>query len=548
MAKTMEEFLRKEVLPAHNLLESKEPGLMPALMRKAGDLGLLAGGVPERYGGLALPKTALALLAEKAALDLSFAISIGVHSGVALLPLLYFGTPEQKEKYLPRLASGEHIAAFALSEANSGSDALGAQTRAALTPDGKTYRLNGAKMWTTNGGFADLFTVFVKVNGEQFTAFLVARDTPGLSVAGEEHKMGLHGSSTCRVLLQDAPVPMENVLGEVGKGHRPALYALNAGRFNIGATALGAAKESLRLAAQYAKQRVQFGQPISHFGLIRQKLAEMALRIFLLESMIYRIAGYWDAMVGRSEEAERLRAASEEYAIECALVKFFGTEVLDYVVDEALQIHGGFGYSEEFPIAPLYRDARVFRIFEGTNEINRLTVVDQLLRRARQGRLALLPAAAQAQETMPSASVEASDDPQETMGAWVRQMRAAILYVLGAAWETLGERLAERQEIAAALADMMAALLALESAWLRCRRLHSPSLSIALASVQVYGSSACAQTKERARALLATLGTGKALEARLHSLDRLMNPPLLDTLALQQQIGEAVVEREGYPC
>jgi alkylation response protein AidB-like acyl-CoA dehydrogenase len=546
MAKTMDDFVRKEVLPVADRIEAHEEGLMRRLVRQAGELGLLAGGVPEAYGGLDLPRSAITLLIEKAAPNASFAISLGVHSGVSTLPLLYFGTPEQKQKYLPKLATGEIIGAFALSEADSGSDALSAQTRATLAPDGRHYLLSGTKMWTTNAGFADLFTVFAKVDGERFTAFLVERATPGLSLGREERKMGLRGSSTRRVVLENAPVPVENVLGEVGKGHRVALYPLNLGRFNIGASALGSCKEIVGTAARYAKQRVQFGRPIARFGLIRHKLAEMAVRVFVLESMVYRTAGYGDIQFGQIDAAEsgagdKLLAAAEEYAIECAIIKFFGTEVLQYVVDEGLQIHGGFGYSEEFPLARAYRDARVTRIFEGTNEINRLTVLDQLLRRVRRGRL---PGFSVDQS---GGTAETAVDPREEMGVWVGQIRRAIRYTIGQAWEALGERLADEQEIAGALADMSAALYALESAWLRVGKMQGPKAPVALAAAQVYGSDACAQVERWARCAVAAFSAGDALRTHVSTLGGLLQPPLLDTVSRRRQIAVDVLECEGYP-
>jgi alkylation response protein AidB-like acyl-CoA dehydrogenase len=557
MAKSIEEFVRKEVQSQSERIEAHEEGLMRSLVQSAGQLGLLAADVPELYGGLGLPKSTITHLIEKAALNASFSVSIGAHTVIGTLPLLYFGTPEQKQKYLPKLASGEIIGAFALSEANCGSDALSSQTRATLSPDGKHYLLNGTKMWTTNAGFADLFTIFAKIDGEQFTAFLVEKETPGLSLGREEHKLGIRGSSTRRVVLEDAQVPVGNVLGEIGKGYRVALYVLNIGRFNLGTGGLGSSKEVLRIATQYAKQRVQFGKAIAEFGLIQHKLAEMAVRTFVLESMVYRTAGYWDAYFGSIDASapdanDRFRAAAEEYAVECAIMKFFGSEVLDYVVDEGLQIHGGFGYTEEFPMARAYRDARINRIFEGTNEINRLTVLDQLMRRAQRGRLALPQAAAKVKEAVlspPSIGGPGGlSEPLEEIGSWVSAIRNTILYVAGQAWEALGEQLAEQQEVVAAIADMTAALYALESAWLRAKKSRESRVESRemLAAVQVYGNDACAQVEQWARYALAAFSDGDTLRTHLSTLRRLLKPPAVNTVALRRQIAAAVIEREGY--
>jgi alkylation response protein AidB-like acyl-CoA dehydrogenase len=514
------------------------------------------------YGGLALPMSAITLLIEKAALNASFSVSVGAHTVIGTLPILYFGTPEQKQKYLPGLASGDIIGAFALSEANSGSDALSAQARATLSPDGKYYLLNGTKMWTTNAGFADIITVFAKIDGEHFTAFLVQTGYPGVSLGREEHKLGIRGSSTRRVILDNAQVPVENVLGEIGKGYRVALYVLNIGRFNLGVGGLGSSKELIKIATQYAKQRVQFGQPIASFGLIQHKLAEMAIRTFVLESMVYRTAGYYDAVFGEIDAAapdanDRFRAAAEEYAVEAAIMKFFGSEVLNYVVDEGLQIHGGFGYTEEFPMARAYRDARINRIFEGTNEINRLTVLDQVMRRAQRGRLALPAAAARVREAILSApmpSVDSLMEPVDRIGEWVKAIRNVILFAAGQAWDTLGERISERQEIVAAIADMSAALYALESAWLRVRKLGEMSKTSgcgtaaedALGAALVYGNDACAQVDVWAKYVLAGFCAGDTLRANVATVRRLLKTPLLDTIELRRKIAARVIEREGY--
>ena len=385
MAEAASEFLRGEALSAADRIEEKEPGLLPALLRKAGALGLMGTDIPEPYGGLGLKKSAAARVAEALAAEPSFAVSHSVHTTVAPLPLVFFGTPEQKRKYLPHMASGEWIGAFALSESQSASDALAARARAIPSADGSIYTLSGEKMWVTNAGFADLFVVFAKVE-ERLTAFLIERDTPGLAIGREEHKLGLKGSSTCRILLENAAVPVENRLGREGDGSKIALNALNLGRFKIAASSVGQSKNLLGIAARYAKERKAFGRSIGEFGLIQEKLASMAARIFAGESMLYRLAGYLDAgFEGIDPDAPdstaRYLAAASEYAAECAMVKVYCTETLGFVADEALQIHGGYGYTEEFPVARAWRDARVTRIYEGTNEINRLNVVTLLAKR-----------------------------------------------------------------------------------------------------------------------------------------------------------------------
>jgi alkylation response protein AidB-like acyl-CoA dehydrogenase len=460
MSRSVDEFMRKEVAAARKDAEAHDAAAMRRLMQQAGELGLTGATLPESFGGLGLPRTVAARLTESTAADLSFAISLSVHSGVAALPLLYFGSEALKKRYLPEIASGSNVAAFALSEANSGSDALAAQTRAVRGADGG-YMLTGSKMWITNAGFADLFTVFAQLEGSGFTAFLVPRDSEGLTIGPEEHKMGLNGSSTCRVVLDGVQVPAEMRIGDEGQGHRPALYALNIGRLNIGIIALGACKALLRIATEYAMARSQFGRPIIEFGLIQAKLAEMAARTYLLESMIYRTCGYFDARAHAPDAGEEAsRESAEEYAIEASVIKVYGTEALAYCADEALQIHGGFGFSEEFPVARFYRDARVFRIFEGTNEINRLGVSDQLLRRIERDRLSL-----------PVNNTTLPDAPHSL----VTDLRASLVSLLHALRACDAERRREHQEAAAAIADAVTEIYAIESGALRAAELARTS-------------------------------------------------------------------------
>lgn len=513
LADTMTGFLQSEVLPRLSALEAREDGLLRQLLTNAGHLGLLASSVPETYGGLGLSRAASALLYERAALCPSFALAHNVHSGVATLPLVWFGTEEQKRRYLPRLAAGESIGAFALTEANAGSDAL--STRCIAIPQDNGFRLIGTKLWITNGGVADLFTVFARIPEIGVTAFLVERNTPGVSLGREEEKLGLRGASTRALYLDSVCVAKENILGVPGKGHQVALIPLNVGRVNIAAGAVGAAKSNLQLAIRYAQERRQFGQPLAQLGLIQSKLGEMAARIFAAESMIYRICGLLDGPEGTPLER------SAEYAIECALVKVYATEVAGYVADECLQIHGGYGYSEAFPIARAYRDARVLRIFEGTNEINRLAVVDGIARRIRAGRLSL------------EAEAICTDDVFQNLRSLLRASLRAL-----AAQVPLDKATREAQEAAALCADIAIPLFAAESVALWATRIRGPLSTFACDIAALLHATADRQGRERVEELAAYLGD-PYLSARVDQQQISSRP---DTITLRRRLAESVCQ------
>ena len=468
------QFLATEVLPNVDRIDKLEPGLMPLLMEKAGEQGLLGASTPEEFGGLGKDFITSTLVNEGLGGGFSFSVAIAAHTGIGTLPILYFGTDEQKKKYVPKLSSGEWKGSYGLTEPNSGSDALSAKTTAVLSEDGKNYILNGQKCWITNGGFADVYTVFAKIDGEKFTAFIVDRGSEGFTLGAEEHKMGIKGSSTVQLYFQDCKVPVENLLGEIGKGHIIAFNILNIGRLKLCAAALGGAKMALNDTITYANTREQFKKAIANFGAIKYKLAESATRIWISEAALYRTAKWIDDKETELEEAgksyaEAHLAAAEEYAIECAMLKVDGSEVLDYIVDEGVQIHGGNGFSDEYMISRAYRDSRINRIYEGTNEINRLLTVDMMLKRAMKGKLDLMgPAMAVSKELMSIPDFGSDDEtPFATEKKTILQMKKAILMVAGAAVQKLMMGLSDEQEILMNIADMAILTFNAESALLR---------------------------------------------------------------------------------
>ena len=549
IARTTDEFIANEVFPHLERIEQKDFPLLRQLLEKAGELGLLSIDIPEKYGGMELDTVSSVLVAEHISKNGSFGASFGAHSGIGTSPIVFFGTEAQKAKYLPRLARAELIGAYALSEAHAGSDALAARCRAELSPDGNSYVLNGEKMWITNGGFADLFTAFAKVDGDKFTAFLVEKSFSGVTPGPEEKKMGIHGSSTTPLILTDCPVPAENVLYEVGRGHVVAFNILNIGRLKLGAACVGGSKILLQYAARYANQRQAFGKAIAEFGLIQQKLAEMAIRTFATESILYRTAGMIDSLQAESERetSDSARKAIEEYAVECAINKVYGTETLDYVVDEAVQIFGGYGYHYDYPPERAYRDARINRIFEGTNEINRLLVTGMLLKRALGGRLALIPAAQRLQSEVLSGSAASADA--------VGNIKKIALFTAGVAYQKYLAALAEQQEVVAGISNIIMEAFAAETAQLRASKLRArktnagspqPRSEQAEQITAVLLHDSINRAEAEAKTVLAACAEGDTLRTHLAVLRRFARQEPLDTIALRRRIARRVLEAEKY--
>jgi butyryl-CoA dehydrogenase len=557
IARTAVEFTNNEVLPAADQIEAKDFAVTKALLRKAGELGLMGVDVPEEYGGLAMDKVTSALIADSISKLASFSVAFSAHVGIGTLPIVWYGTAEQKQKYLPKLATGEWIAAYALSESSSGSDALNCRTRAVLSADGKHYVLNGEKMWITNSGFADIFTVFAKIDGEKFSAFLIERNTPGLTVGAEEHKLGIRGSSTCPLILSDCTVPVENLLGEAGKGHHIAFNILNIGRFKLGAACVGGARFGLQNAIGYAKERKAFGKTISQFGLVQEKLAESAAGIYAGEAMVYRTIGMIDAALAAvdttAEDASRqIQKRIEEYAVECSILKVWGSEMLDMVVDHVVQIYAGYGYVEEYPAERAYRDSRINRIFEGTNEINRLIITGWLMKRAMSGQLPLLGAIKKVMDEVmsgPAAGVE-GDSPLAAERAMLANARKMSLFAAGAASQRYMMELAEQQEIVGALADCIMQVYALDSAILRTEKLIAAkgdaAAKRAIAMTRYYAAQAFDTVERSARKVLAAVAEGDMLRTQMAILRRLAKHEPANTIALGREVAAGVLEAGRY--
>jgi alkylation response protein AidB-like acyl-CoA dehydrogenase len=557
IGQTTEEFALNEIIPNIEKIEHKDFAVTRELIKKAGELGLSGVEIPEAYGGLEMDKVTAAVICDHIAKYAGFATTWGGHTGIGTLPTVYFGTEEQKKKYLPRLATGEIIGAYALSEASSGSDALNCRARAMLSPDGKHYILNGEKMWITNAGFADLFTVFAKIDGEKFTAFLVERTFPGFSVGAEEHKLGIRGSSTCPIILNDCKVPAENLLGEIGKGHVIAFGILNIGRFKLGTMCVGGGRMAIENAIDYARQRKAFGKVIADFGMVREKLANMATLLFVGESQVYRTVGMMDASLNEVDKSsadadKQARKAIEDCAVECSIIKVWCSEMIDYVVDETVQIYGGYGFVEEYPAERAYRDARINRIFEGTNEINRLIITGFLLKRAMSGQLPLMAAIKKIMDEMLSGPSEgdAFEGPLAEEQKLVAQAKKIGLFAAGAATQKYMQAIQDQQEIMGAIADLVIEIYAMESAVLRTQKITAikgeSAAALPLAMTRVYLSQAMEKIESAARKIIAAVADGDMLRTQLAMLRRLGKYEPFNTIELRQQIAQKVIERGKY--
>lgn len=554
-----DDFLEAEVHPILDRIDSmKEPELMPTLLRKAADLGLLSAGLPQEYEGMGMDLLTQMLMTERLGAGHSFSVGFAAHTGIGTLPTLYFGTEAQKAKYLPKLGSGEWLASYCLTEPGSGSDALGAKSTAVLSEDGSHYVLNGQKIWITNGGFADLFTVFAKIDGEQFTGFLVPADSEGVARGEEEHKMGIKGSSTRAIFFQDVKVPVDHVLGDIGKGHKIAFNILNIGRIKLAIAAVGGAKKAVTESVKYANERVQFKVPISNFGAIKHKLAEQAIRTFALESAAYRASKdiqdkEQELIAAGKEHGEALLEAAEEYAIECALLKVLGSEVVDYVVDEGVQIFGGNGFSADYPMDRAYRDARINRIFEGTNEINRLLGIDMIMKRAMKGKLDLMGPVMAIQNELTSVPSFGGDDatgPLAKEAKAIKNFKKALLMVSGGAVQTLMEKLQHEQEIIMNLADMGIYLYAAESALLRAQKLIATkgeeAAKLQIDMVRAYVYDAADHINKHGKDAINSFAEGDMQRMMLMGLKRFTKVDSINVKNLRRNIADAMIAANEY--
>jgi alkylation response protein AidB-like acyl-CoA dehydrogenase len=560
IAQTTADFATNEILPVSDQIEAKDFAVTRRLIKEAADLGLTSVDIPEEYGGLEMDKMTSAIIADNIAKQGSFSVAFSAHVGIGTLPIVWYGTAEQKQKYLPKLADGTFIGAYALSESTSGSDAVNARTRAVLSADGTTYTLNGEKMWITNAGFADIFTIFAKcevkegkdAGKERLTAFLVERGTPGFTVGKEEHKLGIRGSSTCPLILADCKIPAANLLGEVGKGHHIAFNILNVGRYKLGNAAVGASRMSLGRGIAYAKDRKAFGKSISEFGLIQEKLADCAVGVFVGEALSYRTVGLIDAALAGIDKHDTaaIQKAIEDYAVECSIVKVWASEMLDRVVDEVLQIYAGYGYVEEYPAERAYRDARINRIFEGTNEINRLIITGWLMKSAMSGKLALMPAIKSLMDEVmagPSPKEDREGPLAEELNL-LDQAKKLTLFAAGAATQKYMAKLADEQEVMGAIADSIIEVYAMESAILRAQKLATGkgSSEIPTAMARIYVATAFEKIELASRKIISAVAEGDMLRTQLTILRRLSKHDGTDTISLRRQVARHVIQAGKY--
>ena len=559
IAQTAQEFIDLEIVPRLQEIEDKKPGVLRELLRKAAEVGLSSTDLPQRFGGLELDKISSIIVSEKMARNGSWAATVGAQAGIGVLPIVFFGTDAQKEKYLPKLASAEWVGAYSLSEAGSASDALNVKTRAVLSPDGRHYILNGTKMWVTNGGIADVYVVFAKVDGEKFTAFIVERGFAGVSAGAEEHKMGIRGSSTTPLNLENVPVPVENLLGEIGKGHLIAFNILNVGRLKLGAGCVGACKYLLLEALKWAREREAFGRKIADFGLIKEKLGEMIVRTFAIESISYRTTGMIDSLLegidqGAPAAPKQIMEALQEYAVECSILKVMGTEALHYVTDETVQIFGGYGFSSDYEVERTYRDQRVNRIFEGTNEINRLLITDMLMKRSMKGQLALIPAAQKLLDeilSMGPGEELLDDQPLGEETKLVEGAKKVALLVAGSAVERFLMGLEKEQEVIGVLSNLVMDVYAMESLLLRTLKKLSArgteSCAAEVAATRVFIYDACDRMDVGARRALARIAEGDTLRAQLAMLRRFLRRTPPDTIELRRRVADRALDLNRYP-